>query len=415
MECPLPAEEPAGRLTGAGLEVEGVIYRPRPAGVITARILSVEPHPAADRLTVCRVSDGARDYTVARGAPNVRAGETAPFAAVGTRLPGGIAIRKAKAARRRLEGMLCSERELGPRRGRRGDTAPRPRLPGGHFARRGARARRLAARRQRAPRTVPTARRHRHRAGGLGALRVPLRVAPRMSWRPRGPPPAPVSVERRPVPPLHGASRRGRRAAGPVPVPRVAAARPLGRAGDQRDRGRDELRDARIRPAAPRIRFREDRGGGRRGARGEARRADRHDRREGAGAPRGDARHRRCPGAGRRRGADGRRGERGGAGHRRGAARERLLRPGDGAAGIEGARALQRFVVPVRAGDRRRGRRVRARPGGAACRRACGGGRQRGHPRMSPDPPPAGDRASARQGGRPPERGGRRAGRPPTA
>ena len=61
VECPLPAEELAGRLTGAGLEVEGVTrLDPGPPGLVTARILSVEPHPAADRLTVCRVSDGAR-------------------------------------------------------------------------------------------------------------------------------------------------------------------------------------------------------------------------------------------------------------------------------------------------------------------------------------------------------------------
>ena len=114
VECPLPAEELAGRLTGAGLEVEGVTrLDPGPPGLVTARILSVEPHPAADRLTVCRVSDGARDYTVVCGAPNVRAGETAPFAAVGTRLPGGIAIRKAKLRGVVSEGMLCSERELG--------------------------------------------------------------------------------------------------------------------------------------------------------------------------------------------------------------------------------------------------------------------------------------------------------------
>ena len=111
--APDPAEL-AERLTLGGLEVETLArLDPGPAGLIVGRILSVEPHPNADRLSVCRVSDGARELTVVCGAPNVRAGETAPLAVPGVKLPDGTVLGRAKLRGVASEGMLCSERELG--------------------------------------------------------------------------------------------------------------------------------------------------------------------------------------------------------------------------------------------------------------------------------------------------------------
>jgi phenylalanyl-tRNA synthetase beta chain len=110
---PLSGEALAEKLTMAGLEVED--YRPAGAqfsGVVVGEVLSVEKHPGADKLTVCRVTDGTAVAQVVCGAPNVRAGMKAPFARVGARLP-GIEIRATSIRGAQSEGMLCSAKELG--------------------------------------------------------------------------------------------------------------------------------------------------------------------------------------------------------------------------------------------------------------------------------------------------------------
>lgn len=114
VDVTLAPAELAERLTLGGLEVETLTrLDPGPAGLVVGAILSVEPHPNADRLSVCRVSDGARELTIVCGAPNVRPGETAPLAVPGVRLPDGTVLKKAKLRGIASEGMLCSERELG--------------------------------------------------------------------------------------------------------------------------------------------------------------------------------------------------------------------------------------------------------------------------------------------------------------
>jgi phenylalanyl-tRNA synthetase beta chain len=111
---PLGAEEIAHRLTMAGLEVESCVPAAPPcSGVLVAQVLSVERHPNADKLTVCKVDAGAGPVQVVCGAPNVRAGMKAPLATVGARLPGGLEIRVAKMRGVESHGMLLSARELG--------------------------------------------------------------------------------------------------------------------------------------------------------------------------------------------------------------------------------------------------------------------------------------------------------------
>jgi len=102
------------QLTMAGLEVDG--YGPVAgefSGVVVARVDAVEPHPDADKLTVCTVDAGGETLSIVCGAPNVRAGMLAPLARVGGVLPGGMKIRKAKLRGVESQGMLCSARELG--------------------------------------------------------------------------------------------------------------------------------------------------------------------------------------------------------------------------------------------------------------------------------------------------------------
>ena len=103
------------RLTMAGLEVEEANpVAPAFSGVVVARIDSVEPHPNADKLRVCRVDAGQGALLqIVCGAPNAAAGIKVPLATVGARLPGGMAIGVAKMRGVESSGMLCSARELG--------------------------------------------------------------------------------------------------------------------------------------------------------------------------------------------------------------------------------------------------------------------------------------------------------------
>jgi len=104
----------AARLTMAGLEVESVTPAAPPLpGVIVGEVRSVARHPNADTLTLCQVATGQETLQVVCGAPNVRAGMKAPFAAVGATLPGGLEIKKARLRGEDSYGMLCSARELG--------------------------------------------------------------------------------------------------------------------------------------------------------------------------------------------------------------------------------------------------------------------------------------------------------------
>ncbi len=82
------------------------------AGIVVARVLEVEKHPNADRLTLCRVDGGGEVVRVVCGAPNVHPGMVAPLATVGARLPGGTVIQKARIRGEESQGMLCSAREL---------------------------------------------------------------------------------------------------------------------------------------------------------------------------------------------------------------------------------------------------------------------------------------------------------------
>ena len=104
-------------LTFAGVEVEGVQQRGADFDkVIVAQIESFEPHPNADRLSVCRVNDGSGlPRQVVCGAKNFRAGDKVPLALPGAILPGGIKIRGKQAARRRVRGdaLQCTGIESG--------------------------------------------------------------------------------------------------------------------------------------------------------------------------------------------------------------------------------------------------------------------------------------------------------------
>ncbi len=109
----LDRHEVAERLTLAGLEVDAVdAVEIEFSSVVVGEILSVEVHPKAERLKVCRVYDGKSEHLVVCGAPNARAGLKAAFARVGAKVPGGR-IQRTEIRGVMSRGMLCSAAELG--------------------------------------------------------------------------------------------------------------------------------------------------------------------------------------------------------------------------------------------------------------------------------------------------------------
>jgi phenylalanyl-tRNA synthetase beta chain len=110
----LDSDRLAHTLTMAGLEVEALESVAPPFDkVVVGEVLSLEKHPDADRLNVCRVNIGAGEpLQIVCGAANVRAGAKVPCALVGAQLP-KMAIKQAKVRGVESSGMLCSETELG--------------------------------------------------------------------------------------------------------------------------------------------------------------------------------------------------------------------------------------------------------------------------------------------------------------
>jgi phenylalanyl-tRNA synthetase beta chain len=110
----LTPDELSHRLTMVGLEVDSMEKIGEGLdGVIVAHLDSVEPHPDADRLTLCRVNTGSAQVQVVCGARNHKAGDLVALAQVGCVLPGDFKIRKSKIRGFESVGMLCSEKELG--------------------------------------------------------------------------------------------------------------------------------------------------------------------------------------------------------------------------------------------------------------------------------------------------------------
>ena len=83
-------------------------------GVVVGQIVEKERHPDADTLWVTKVDVGAGEpLGIVCGAQNFEAGDKVPVALVGTTLPNGITIKKAKLRGVPSEGMNCSAAELG--------------------------------------------------------------------------------------------------------------------------------------------------------------------------------------------------------------------------------------------------------------------------------------------------------------
>ena len=115
IDLPESIEELRDLLTYSGLEVEGVeTHGSDFAGLVVAEITAVDPHPDADKLTLCTVKlNDSESMRVVCGAPNVRVGLKTIYAPVGAELPNGLKLKKAKIRGVESLGMLCAEDELG--------------------------------------------------------------------------------------------------------------------------------------------------------------------------------------------------------------------------------------------------------------------------------------------------------------
>ncbi len=112
----------AEKLTFAGIEVEDVISLGGkiPDAVVVAQILSSDKHPNADRLSVCRVTDGTGERQIVCGATNYKVGDKVPLALPGASMAGGFTIKVSKLRGVESQGMLCSAEELGLPKGEDG-------------------------------------------------------------------------------------------------------------------------------------------------------------------------------------------------------------------------------------------------------------------------------------------------------
>lgn len=117
----LSPKETADALTSVGLEVDNLTEVPAIKGglegIVTAEVLTCEPHPDSDHMHVCTVDLGdGKPVQIVCGAPNVRAGEKVMVATLGCVLYDGDKEFKIKKSRLRgvdSYGMICAEDEIG--------------------------------------------------------------------------------------------------------------------------------------------------------------------------------------------------------------------------------------------------------------------------------------------------------------
>jgi phenylalanyl-tRNA synthetase beta chain len=133
VDLTLPLDKLASRLSMAGMEVEEIKREGDwwdPATIVVGRVLSVQQHPNADRLTLVEIDYGSGVEQVVTGAPNLfsyKESKALPVLKVAFARNGAVLIdayseeiprpkKKLKASKIRgvaSNGMVCSERELG--------------------------------------------------------------------------------------------------------------------------------------------------------------------------------------------------------------------------------------------------------------------------------------------------------------
>jgi phenylalanyl-tRNA synthetase beta chain len=113
-------EQLAERLTLLGLEVEGVHKTGGEFdGIVVAQILTRDPVPGSEKLSVCKVNDGKGERVIICGAQNHKPGDKVPLILPNFALPlkpgdkEPFVIKERKVFGITSHGMMCSHQELG--------------------------------------------------------------------------------------------------------------------------------------------------------------------------------------------------------------------------------------------------------------------------------------------------------------
>ena len=102
------------KLTMSTSEIEGVERVGADLrNIVIGKIVEVNPHPESDHLFITRVDVGDTILQVISGAPNTKKDSYVPVALIGSELPSGLKVKKAKLRGVESYGVVCSERELG--------------------------------------------------------------------------------------------------------------------------------------------------------------------------------------------------------------------------------------------------------------------------------------------------------------
>lgn len=111
----LPAAEFAAVLDGLGMVVEHMDHVGEGLdGVVVVKVLDIRDHPNADRMRIVDVDTGDGEaLQIVCGAFNFGVGDVVPLATIGTTLPNGLTISRAKKRGEWSNGMLCAADELG--------------------------------------------------------------------------------------------------------------------------------------------------------------------------------------------------------------------------------------------------------------------------------------------------------------
>lgn len=120
IDLELSPENLAEVLTDTGLEVGGIeeveSINGGLEGIVVGHVVTCEPHPGSDHLSITTVNIGDTLLPIVCGAPNVAAGQKVLVATVGTTLYNGdeeFKIKRAKIRGEESQGMICSEIEIG--------------------------------------------------------------------------------------------------------------------------------------------------------------------------------------------------------------------------------------------------------------------------------------------------------------
>ncbi|NLD26460.1 MAG: phenylalanine--tRNA ligase subunit beta, partial [Acholeplasmataceae bacterium] len=106
-------EEIVKTLSLYSIEVEAVEKVVEGSNLVVGLVLTCQPHPDSDHLSLCTVDVGNETLQIVCGAPNVRQGQYVIVAKEGAVLPGGLKIKRTKIRGVESRGMICSLSEIG--------------------------------------------------------------------------------------------------------------------------------------------------------------------------------------------------------------------------------------------------------------------------------------------------------------